>query len=94
MVIESPAKKLSTTLLGSILPQKSSNLKKISKIRKVPLRILPLSSLTTFNDESSLNSDVNNVIRFQKWFWEVVEQFSQSERQELLYFWTGINIFQ
>jgi len=32
---------------------------------------------------------VNNVIRFQKWFWEVVEQFSQSERQELLYFWTG-----
>ena len=51
--------------------------------------VAKLSSLTTFNDESSLNSDVNNVIRFQKWFWEVVEQFSQSERQELLYFWTG-----
>ena len=51
--------------------------------------VAKLSSLTTFNDESSLNSDVNHVIRFQKWFWEVVEQFSQSERQELLYFWTG-----
>ena len=36
---------------------------------------------------------MNNVIRFQKWFWEVVEQFSQSERQELLYFWTGTIFF-
>ena len=77
-------------LLGSTLITCLTGLKSIFLVNGVgTVDVAKLSSLRTFNDESSLNSDVNNVIRFQKWFWEVVEQFSQSERQELLYFWTG-----
>jgi E3 ubiquitin-protein ligase EDD1 len=50
-----------------------------------------LSAITTFNDESNSKDegDKSDVQRLQKWFWEVVETFSQNERQELLYFWTG-----
>ena len=48
-----------------------------------------LAAMTSFNDESSLTSNDNVVKRFETWFWEVVNSFTQSERQELLYFWTG-----
>lgn len=54
--------------------------------------VAKLSGITTFNDESNSKDegDKSDVQRLQKWFWEVVETFSQNERQELLYFWTGL----
>ena len=51
--------------------------------------VAKLAAMTSFNDESSLTTNDNVVKRFETWFWEVVNSFTQSERQELLYFWTG-----
>ena len=51
--------------------------------------VAKLAAMTSFNDESSLTSNDSTVKRFETWFWEVVNSFTQSERQELLYFWTG-----
>merc|ERR1712176_724030 len=51
--------------------------------------VAKLAAMTSFNDESSLSSNDNVVKRFETWFWEVVNSFTQTERQELLYFWTG-----
>ena len=59
--------------------------------------VAKLSSITTFNDESNSKDegDKTEVQKLQKWFWEVVETFNQTERQELLYFWTGMfNFFE
>ena len=51
--------------------------------------VAKLAAMTSFNDESSLTTNDSTVKRFETWFWEVVNSFTQSERQELLYFWTG-----
>ena len=51
--------------------------------------VAKLAAMTSFNDESSLTTNDNLVKRFESWFWEVVNSFTQAERQELLYFWTG-----
>lgn len=51
------------------------------------ININTLISYTTFNDESSENSD--KLLRFKKWFWCIVEKMNTTERQDLLYFWTG-----
>ncbi|XP_055848021.1 E3 ubiquitin-protein ligase hyd [Episyrphus balteatus] len=51
------------------------------------ININTLISYTTFNDESSENSE--KLLRFKKWFWCIVEKMNTNERQDLLYFWTG-----
>ncbi|CAG5105861.1 Oidioi.mRNA.OKI2018_I69.chr1.g2520.t1.cds [Oikopleura dioica] len=53
--------------------------------------VAKLTAMTTFNDESNAKdeSEKNDVQKLQKWLWEVVDSFTQQERQELLYFWTG-----
>lgn len=53
--------------------------------------VAKLTQITTFNDESNAKdeNDKSDVNKLQKWLWEVVESFTQQERQELLYFWTG-----
>ena len=50
-----------------------------------------LASYTSFNDESGETSD--KLLKFKKWLWSIVERMSPSERQELVYFWTGKETF-
>lgn len=47
-----------------------------------------LESFTTFMDESSC-SDPKMMQKMKKWFWSVIEKFSDKEKQDLLFFWTG-----
>ncbi|XP_067616130.1 E3 ubiquitin-protein ligase hyd isoform X2 [Eurosta solidaginis] len=51
------------------------------------INVSTLISYTTFNDESSEGSD--KLLKFKKWFWSIVEKMDTSERQDLVYFWTG-----
>lgn len=51
------------------------------------INVSTLISYTTFNDESGETND--KLIKFKKWLWTIVERMSNSERQELVYFWTG-----
>ncbi|XP_055902383.1 E3 ubiquitin-protein ligase hyd isoform X2 [Eupeodes corollae] len=51
------------------------------------INVSTLISYTSFNDESSENSE--KILRFKKWFWCIVEKMNTTERQDLLYFWTG-----
>ncbi|CAK8697546.1 unnamed protein product [Clavelina lepadiformis] len=49
-----------------------------------------LISYTLFNDESGkTGASTEKLTQFKRWFWAVVDRFNSSERQELLYFWTG-----
>lgn len=47
-----------------------------------------LKACTTFTDESGPNSRTN-VETMRKWFWDVVDKFSSSQKQDLIYFWTS-----
>ncbi|XP_017473114.1 PREDICTED: E3 ubiquitin-protein ligase hyd isoform X1 [Rhagoletis zephyria] len=51
------------------------------------INVSTLISYTTFNDESSEGSD--KLLKFKRWFWSIVEKMNSSERQDLVYFWTG-----
>uniref|UniRef100_W8BVH1 HECT-type E3 ubiquitin transferase n=1 Tax=Ceratitis capitata TaxID=7213 RepID=W8BVH1_CERCA len=51
------------------------------------INVSTLISYTTFNDESSEGSD--KLLKFKRWFWSIVERMNTSERQDLVYFWTG-----
>ncbi|XP_011188197.2 E3 ubiquitin-protein ligase hyd isoform X1 [Zeugodacus cucurbitae] len=51
------------------------------------INVSTLISYTTFNDESSEGSD--KLLKFKRWFWSIVEKMNTSERQDLVYFWTG-----
>ncbi|XP_054747498.1 E3 ubiquitin-protein ligase hyd isoform X1 [Anastrepha obliqua] len=51
------------------------------------INVSTLISYTTFNDESSEGSD--KLLKFKRWFWTIVEKMNTSERQDLVYFWTG-----
>ncbi|XP_025408185.1 E3 ubiquitin-protein ligase UBR5 isoform X3 [Sipha flava] len=50
----------------------------------VPLLI----SYTSFNDESGLATS-DRQIKFKRWLWSIVDKMTPSERQDLVYFWTG-----
>ncbi|XP_055383009.1 E3 ubiquitin-protein ligase hyd isoform X2 [Condylostylus longicornis] len=51
------------------------------------INVATLISYTTFNDESSEESD--KIIKFKRWLWSIVEKMNNLERQDLVYFWTG-----
>lgn len=46
-----------------------------------------LQENTGFLDESRASQETLN--RFKQWFWQVIESFTQQEKQELVFFWTG-----
>ncbi|CAD5229165.1 unnamed protein product [Bursaphelenchus okinawaensis] len=46
-----------------------------------------LESFTTFMDESS--SKPESVNKIKRWFYSVISKFSDEEKQDLLFFWTG-----
>nr|CAB3267473.1 E3 ubiquitin-protein ligase UBR5-like [Phallusia mammillata] len=48
-----------------------------------------LISYTLFNDESGKSGSAEKLVQFKRWFWAVVDRLSSSDKQELLYFWTG-----
>jgi E3 ubiquitin-protein ligase EDD1 len=46
-----------------------------------------LQSYTNFLDESSASQEV--LAKFKQWFWSVASKFTNSEKQDLVFFWTG-----
>lgn len=50
------------------------------------ISIQTLASYTTIGDESK---ESGRRAQFEKWFWSTLEKMSASEKQELLFFWTG-----
>ncbi|XP_071872949.1 E3 ubiquitin-protein ligase hyd isoform X2 [Bombus fervidus] len=51
------------------------------------INVSVLISYTSFNDESGEPAD--RLAKFKRWLWSIVEKMSHSERQDLVYFWTG-----
>ncbi|XP_012151178.2 E3 ubiquitin-protein ligase hyd isoform X2 [Megachile rotundata] len=51
------------------------------------INVSVLISYTSFNDESGESAD--RLAKFKRWLWSIVEKMTHSERQDLLYFWTG-----
>ncbi|XP_076242470.1 E3 ubiquitin-protein ligase hyd isoform X1 [Calliopsis andreniformis] len=51
------------------------------------INVSVLISYTSFNDESGESAD--RLAKFKRWLWSIVEKMSHSERQDLVYFWTG-----
>ncbi|XP_059478559.1 E3 ubiquitin-protein ligase UBR5 isoform X3 [Neocloeon triangulifer] len=51
------------------------------------INVSTLISYTSFNDESGEDSD--RLVRFKRWLWAIVERMTHTERQDLVYFWTG-----
>lgn len=45
--------------------------------------VATLISYTTFNDESNEGSD--KLLKFKRWFWNIVEKMNPLERQDLVY---------
>jgi E3 ubiquitin-protein ligase EDD1 len=50
------------------------------------ISIHTLASYTTISDESK---EASRRAQFEKWFWTTLDRMTQSEKQELLFFWTG-----
>ncbi|XP_076670433.1 E3 ubiquitin-protein ligase hyd isoform X1 [Andrena cerasifolii] len=51
------------------------------------INVSVLISYTSFNDESGEAAD--RLAKFKRWLWSIIEKMSHSERQDLVYFWTG-----
>ncbi|XP_043261279.1 E3 ubiquitin-protein ligase UBR5 isoform X2 [Colletes gigas] len=51
------------------------------------INVSVLISYTAFNDESGESMD--RLAKFKRWLWSIVEKMSHTERQDLVYFWTG-----
>ncbi|XP_076647638.1 E3 ubiquitin-protein ligase hyd isoform X1 [Halictus rubicundus] len=51
------------------------------------INVSVLISYTSFNDESG--ESVDRLAKFKRWLWSTVEKMSHTERQDLVYFWTG-----
>ncbi|CAK9828628.1 E3 ubiquitin-protein ligase hyd [Anthophora retusa] len=51
------------------------------------INVSVLISYTSFNDESG--EPAERLAKFKRWLWSIVEKMSHSERQDLVYFWTG-----
>lgn len=51
------------------------------------INVQTLISYTSFNDESGEGGE--KVQRFKRWFWSTVEKMTNTERQDLVYFWTS-----
>ena len=47
-----------------------------------------LISYTSFNDESGESPD--RLVNFKRWLWAIVEKMTALEKQDLVYFWTGM----
>ncbi|XP_076167113.1 E3 ubiquitin-protein ligase hyd isoform X3 [Ptiloglossa arizonensis] len=51
------------------------------------INVSVLISYTSFNDESG--ESVDKLAKYKRWLWSIVEKMSHTERQDLVYFWTG-----
>ncbi|XP_015437397.1 PREDICTED: E3 ubiquitin-protein ligase UBR5 isoform X2 [Dufourea novaeangliae] len=51
------------------------------------INVSVLISYTSFNDES--RESVDRLAKFKRWWWSTIEKMSNTERQDLVYFWTG-----
>ncbi|XP_014208162.1 E3 ubiquitin-protein ligase UBR5 isoform X2 [Copidosoma floridanum] len=51
------------------------------------INVSVLISYTSFNDESGESTD--RLVKFKRWLWSIVEKMTHTERQDLVYFWTG-----
>ncbi|KAL9962175.1 hypothetical protein ACROYT_G031256 [Oculina patagonica] len=52
------------------------------------VNVQQLISYTCFNDETG-GAGAEKLLKFKKWFWSIVEKMSNSDRQDLVYFWTS-----
>ncbi|XP_048590266.1 E3 ubiquitin-protein ligase UBR5-like isoform X2 [Nematostella vectensis] len=52
------------------------------------ISVQQLMSYTSFNDETG-GAGAEKLLKFKKWFWSIVEKMSNTERQDLVYFWTS-----
>lgn len=52
------------------------------------VNVQQLMSYTCFNDETG-GAGAEKLLKFKKWFWSIVEKMSNSDRQDLVYFWTS-----
>ncbi|KXJ14915.1 E3 ubiquitin-protein ligase UBR5 [Exaiptasia diaphana] len=52
------------------------------------ISVQQLMSYTSFNDETG-GAGAEKLLKFKKWFWSIVEKMSNSERQDMVYFWTS-----
>lgn len=52
------------------------------------VNVQQLTSYTCFNDETG-GAGAEKLLKFKKWFWSIVEKMSNSDRQDLVYFWTS-----
>ncbi|XP_031552973.1 E3 ubiquitin-protein ligase UBR5-like isoform X3 [Actinia tenebrosa] len=52
------------------------------------ISVQQLMNYTSFNDETG-GAGAEKLLKFKKWFWSIVEKMSNSERQDMVYFWTS-----
>lgn len=52
------------------------------------VNVQQLMSYTSFNDETG-GAGADKLLKFKKWFWSIVEKMSNTDRQDLVYFWTS-----
>ena len=52
------------------------------------INVQTLISYTSFNDESGESPD--RLVNFKRWLWAIVEKMTALEKQDLVYFWTGM----
>jgi E3 ubiquitin-protein ligase EDD1 len=50
--------------------------------------VTTLISYTTFNDECGESPD--RLVTFKRWLWSIVEKMTPLEKQDLVFFWTGL----